>query len=221
MAAPKLWDATIKPNAPASWWIEWRQARTDSSGGTTKVADYGRQIWRARMSFSRRNQQVEINRIWAFVLGLQGWVEPFRVGVAYDNEVRLGAGTVTAVSGGIVGRTLQTQGWTIGGSTANGTVMKAGQFFDMTVVAQEPRLQMLTADAVASGGIATLQFTPGIQVPTGSGEVLHYRFADHASSPARATMMLANPDALVLQLTSPVVGSVDVELEEWWPDRPQ
>ena len=220
--ADKTWDKTLKPNAPSAWWIEWRQARTDSAGGTTKIADFGRQIWRARFAFSRRDQQSDINRVIAFVLGLGGWQEAFKIGVFHDNEVRLGAGSVNAASAGIVGRSLPTVDWTIGGNPANGTVMKAGQFLDMSVIANEPRLQMLTEDAVATGGAATLKLTPGIQIPTGAGETVHYRHADHATAtPARATMILANPDALMLQLTSPMTGTVEVDLEEWWPDRPE
>lgn len=220
--ADKTWDPTLKPNAPGAWWIDWRQGRTDSAGGTTKVIDYGRHIWRARFAFSRREQQNELNYVFAFVLGLRGWLEPFKLGVFHDNDVRLGTGGVTAASAGIVGTSLQTVGWTIGGSAANGKVMKAGQFIDMSVIANEPRLQMLTEDATATGGAATLKLTPGIQIPTGASETVHYRHHDHATAtPARATVILSNPSNLMYQLTSPLTGTVEVEVEEWWPDRPQ
>lgn len=220
MAFAKLLPFTIKPNAPGAWWIEWRQGRSDSIAGTTKIADFGRPIWRARYSFSRRSLLGDLNPIAAFFMGLQGWAEPFRVPVYHDSEARLGSGTVTPAVSGVVGRSLQTVGWTIGGSTANGTVMKAGQFFALTVAPQEPRLQMLTADAVATGGAATLECVPGIQVAAPNTEHLDYKQAGEAGE-ARASMILSNPDRVVYQINTPVTGSIDVELEEWWPDRPQ
>lgn len=222
MAAAALFPADLHPNSPGAWWIEWRQSRSISLAGTVKIADLGRQVWRARLSFSAREHNRvdslnELNRLAAWFFALRGWEQPFRIRVPHDTGTRPGSGsTVTVSSAGIVGTTLPTTGW----SPANGLVMRVGQFLSLSSVTDEPRLQMVTADVVASAGAANIQITPGIQIPTTNGQTVRYDKASVANPPF-ATMMLSNPDQVSLQLTSSALGSITVELEEWWPDRPQ
>ena len=213
MAAPLLWPTELLPSPGSSWWYDWRQARTVSAAGTTKAMDLGRGIWRARLTFSRRNTR-NAEAIHAFGMSLRGWINPFRMGIHYDIEQRLGSGTITCTSTGTVGTSLPTGGW----SPASGLVMRKGMFIDMSTIAQEPRLQMLTEDAIAAGGAATLKISPGVEIPTGPGETVHFgRYT--AASPARVTVQLVDPKAFARQFDHPVWSSLVMELEEWWPDR--
>lgn len=217
MPAPKIFPVDLRPNSGSAWWYDWHQDRTLSAAGTSKVADAGRGLWRSRLVFNLRKDS-NARRVHAFLLGLHGWIEPFRIGIPYDDTERLGfaTGGLKCTVSGTVGYNIPTSPWT----PANGTVMLAGQFISMSTVTEEPRLQMLVEDAVAVGGVATLKVSPGVQIPTRVNEAVHINHYSALSGiPARATMVLTDPDGVERQFSHPVWSDIEVELEEWWPDR--
>lgn len=216
MAAPKLWPNSIRPNSGSVGpWIDWGQSRTISAGRTVKVADFGRYIWRYRMVFNRRTD-VQARQIETMINSLNGWLEPFRIPIAHDNTARPGSGTVVITTIDTVGTNLPTNGW----SPSNGLVLPKGCFICVTHFTQEPRLFQVQSDVIASGGAATIPIRPGMQIPSGSGEQVHYGHYG-AADPALATMMLSDPDEVRRQFSHPVLSDFVIDLEEWWEDRPE
>lgn len=146
-----------------------------------QVQDWGGAVWEYEIEFAAR-QGPDGRRLAAFLAALRGPVGTFTFRDPFiQNPPALG--TVLVNGANQAGTSLITDGW-------GARPMLAGDFFSLGT-GTALRLHQLTADAVPSGGAATLQFVPALR-----------------SSPAdNAALNVINPGVL-LRLTSPVPANI-------------
>lgn len=146
-----------------------------------QIQDWGGSVWEYEIEFAVR-QGADGRRLAAFFAALRGPVGTFTFRDPYIvNPPALGTVLVNGASQ--TGNSLVTDGW-------SARPMLAGDFFSLGT-GTALRLYQLTADAIPSGGNATLQFIPALR-----------------SSPANnAALNVINPGVL-LRLVSPAPASI-------------
>ncbi len=160
-------------------------ATTSPFSGSQQIQDWRGRWWVYEIEFST-TQGANARRLSAFFDALQGPVGTFTFrDPSIQNPSGLGSPVVNGA--GQTGTTLVTSGW-------SGTGLRVGDFFSLGTLSAL-RLYRVTADAVPSGGAATLQFVPVLRASPANGAALN----------------VTNPGVL-LRLAGPVptdIGRVD------------
>lgn len=121
--------------------------------GSVHVQDWGGRWWEYDLTLAAA-QGATGRALSAFLAQLQGPVNTF---LFADPSIRNNDTTSTPLVNGAAqsGNSLDTDGWT-------GAGLRAGDFFSLGTGAST-RLYQMTADAVPSGGAATLEFIPALR----------------------------------------------------------
>jgi hypothetical protein len=131
--------------------------------GTTQVQDWGGRWWEYEIEFGITRGQ-NARRLSAFFDALGGAAGTFTLrDPSITNPSGLGSPVVNGENQ--TGTSLVTSGWT-------GSGLRTGDFFSLGTLTAL-RLYRMTANAVPSGGAATLQFVPALRSSPANGAALN------------------------------------------------
>lgn len=157
------------PTTPA-----WRSAVIDSLSPTLvsmtpgfrrQARTTGAHRWGIQITYGAMTR-AKFAPLWAFLVGRAGQASTFTFSLPAFTPLGVATGTPLIKGGGQTGDSILTDGW-----STNITALKAGDWFQ---VANDPKVYMVTSDAVSDGsGNATVSIFPALRRSPADNSVIY------------------------------------------------